>query len=160
MPKILIELLDEAYDWIKTGFPDEADEEFATNAIKNGTILSECEDCISRDDVKILLRKEFPNMTNRTYNALWDEVDTLPSVYPKSDNYISELTQKMYEAGKKDGYVEAKMESDNQVLEDIKAEIAQMFDSMGRDFKVFYKDELFALINSHINRKEQTGENK
>ncbi len=87
----VIDIPEEIYNYlVKDGIPPIAGNtpyNEALKAIFYSMPVEECEEggCISRDDVKILLRKEFPNMTNRTYNALWDEVDTLPSVYPKSD---------------------------------------------------------------------------
>ena len=34
--KIVIDIPDEGYDWIKNGFPDNEDKEFLIKAIKNG----------------------------------------------------------------------------------------------------------------------------
>ena len=41
--KILIDISDEGYDWIKNGFPDNEDEEFLIKAVKNGTVITPTE---------------------------------------------------------------------------------------------------------------------
>ena len=72
-------------------------------AIKNSTPLNEVdsEDCKSTEDIKLLLRKDYEQgfLTDRVYNRLWDEIDNLPSVYPKSDMSYT-LWKESYEVEK------------------------------------------------------------
>lgn len=37
--KIVIDISNEGYDWIKNGFPDDEDKEFLIKAVKNGTVI-------------------------------------------------------------------------------------------------------------------------
>ena len=39
--KLIIDIPDEGYDWIKNGFPDNEDKEFLIKAVKNGTPYEE-----------------------------------------------------------------------------------------------------------------------
>lgn len=41
--KIVIDISDEGYDWIKNGFPDNEDKEFLIKAVKNGTVIAPTE---------------------------------------------------------------------------------------------------------------------
>ena len=50
--KIVIDIPDICYDWIKNGFPDDADKEFLISAIRSGTPLPKgYGDLIDRDEL-------------------------------------------------------------------------------------------------------------
>lgn len=43
----------------------------------------------------------------------------------------------------------------NQDANEMKSKLTEMFDSMGRDFKVFFKDELFEFIDSFVKDNDE-----
>ena len=96
--KLMIELPKEIYATCRNCFPEEADA--IESVIANGTIINECnaEECISREYLNHSMIEygwKHPDSTVTEY------VDSLPSVYPKSDKpsgkWIEELKQELLE---------------------------------------------------------------
>lgn len=89
--KLVIDIPDEAYDWLVNGFPDEEDGVCLLDIVKNGTPLSESEDCVSRQAVLEALRTIYDTHIIETedgdeyidYNDTVYEMEQLSPVTPQ-----------------------------------------------------------------------------
>ena len=82
--KLLVEISEEEYTKVKDG---RASVSSMRDTIRNATPITECEDCISREEVKKEIKIAYSNAWDISDMAgdLSDEIDALPRVYPKSD---------------------------------------------------------------------------
>lgn len=80
--KLVIDISDEAYDWLVNGFPDEEDGVRLLDIVKNGTPLSESEDCVSRQAVEDAITEYIVNGESLGYAVAYDISSELPSVNP------------------------------------------------------------------------------
>ena len=71
--KLIIDIPNEGYDWIKNGFPDNEDKEFLIKAVKNGTPLPKGHGELIDKDVVL-------DMMN--HGILEDYITTMSGVIP------------------------------------------------------------------------------
>lgn len=79
--KLIIDIPDEVHDWHVNGFPDEEDAVRLLDIVKNGTPLSESEDCVSRQAVLDIAKASKSNWIDNS--VLFKRVNELPSVTPQ-----------------------------------------------------------------------------
>ena len=82
--KLIIDIPNEAYDWLVNGFPDEEDAVRLLDIVKNGTPLSESEDCVSLEAVINVFDTWWMNNheTDNAIEILEDKLNALPPVIP------------------------------------------------------------------------------
>lgn len=108
--KLVIDIPNEGYDWIKNGFPDNEDKEFLIEAVRNGKPYEEGQpgDCISRSKLmKTLL--ELPDDTPTFFYSrcllerqkVIDTIDNAPTVEINTNDIEYKAYCKGLEDGKK-----------------------------------------------------------
>ena len=166
MPKIIVELSEEDYNFIKE--IDESNYEVTTNlyqAVQNGTPLTECnaEDCISRENLQITLYEKCNGNPNYriNYHNLKSLIKNMPYVYPKSEPLtLEKAIDYLHEIGWMQEHDKAMTETswDNSVLENIKADIKNIgYKELDNDIVVsaiVSVDDVIDIIDRHISGKE------
>ena len=147
--KRIIEISEDNYKVIEKlkflvgGRTDRKLQQTVINAIKNSTPIEECEDCTNGDMIKAM----FPHYDIEVY----EHKGYMRVFY---DDFYTTYPWQWWNAPYK-GNIYPK--SNNQVLEDIKAEIL-----VYKDDKLIHEEQnemidiMLGIIDSHISRKEQT----
>lgn len=156
--KLAIEVPEKDYEYALKG-------EFAIdvfrNAVKNGSVINERDsyDCISREDTKEMIRKEFPRLEERVeINSI---INMIPPVNPKCN--------KVFTKEDLDAVVKAVQDNYFNHLKEMKSEIVRLYDKARENYRDGYGaycdgvDDCNSIIDKYCskeNKGDKTGVNE
>ena len=85
--KLVIEIPEDVYEWLKLGYVDINDKANLVTIIKSGIPFEECEDCVSKQSVKELIRSGICTDTESDQDYVCELVDNLPICCTKAADW-------------------------------------------------------------------------